>query len=54
MWEEKISDFSLYKRIKPKLKAFKRKNLIKNLKFNIAKDSSLNLRNFNRIKKKYE
>ena len=51
---KKISDFSLYKRIKPKLKAFKRKNLIKSLKFKIAKDSSLNLRNFNRIKKKYE
>ena len=51
---KKISDFKLYKKIRPKLKAFKRKNLIRNLKFEIAKDASLNLKNFYKIKKKYE
>lgn len=52
--QKKISDFILYKKIKPKLKPFKRKNLIKILKFNIAKDASLNLEKFEKIKKKYE
>ena len=51
---KKISDYSLYKKIKPNLKSFKRKDLIKKLKFNIAKDASLNLRKFEKIKKKYE
>ena len=52
--EKKISDYDLYKKIKPKLKPFKRKNLIKKLKFNIAKDASLNTSKFRKIKKKYE
>lgn len=51
---KKISDFELYKKIKPKLKSFKRKDLIKKLNFKIAKDVSLNLSKFNKIKKKYE
>jgi len=51
---KKISDFKLYKRINSKLKSFKRKDLLKSLKFEIAKDSSLNLKIFNRIRKKYE
>ena len=51
---KRISDFKLYKKIKPKLKSFKRKDLIKRLNFNIAKDASLNLIKFNKIKKKYE
>ena len=51
---KKISDFNLYKKINPKLKSFKRKDLLKILKFQIAKDSSLNLKIFNKIKKKYE
>lgn len=50
----KISDYKLYKNFIPKLKAFKRKNLVKKLNFEIAKDSSLNLNLFNKIKKKYE
>ena len=49
--EKKISDYDLYKKIKPKLKPFKRKNLIKKLKFNIAKDASLNTSKFKKIKK---
>jgi len=44
----------IYKKINPKLKSFKRKDLLKILKFQIAKDSSLNLKIFNKIKKKYE
>ena len=52
--EKKISDYDLYKKIKPNLKPFKRKNLIKKLKFNIAKDASLNTSKFRKIKKKYE
>jgi dTDP-4-dehydrorhamnose reductase len=51
---KRISDFELYKKIKPKLKSFKRKDLIKKLNFKIAKDVSLNLSKFNKIKKKYE
>lgn len=51
---KKISDFKLYKKFLPNLKSFKRKHLIKHLRFQIAKDASLNLRKFNLIKKKYE
>ena len=51
---KRISDFKLYKQFQSKLKPFKRINLIKSLKFNIAKDSSLNLKKFNKIKIKYE
>ena len=48
------SDFKVYKNIKKNLKSFKRRDLIQKLKFNIAKDSSLNLSRFNKIKSKYE
>jgi dTDP-4-dehydrorhamnose reductase len=51
---KRVSDFKLYKKIKPKLKSFKRKDLIKKLNFKIAKDASLNLIKFNKIKKNYE
>jgi dTDP-4-dehydrorhamnose reductase len=50
----RISDYKLYKKINNNLKPFKRKNLVKILKLKIAKDSSLNLRIFNKIKRKYE
>ena len=52
--DKRVSDFKLYKKIKPKLKSFKRKDLIKKLNFKIAKDASLNLKTFNKIKKNYE
>ena len=52
--DSKKSDYEIYKKIKPSLKVFKRKNLIKNLGFEIAKDASLNLKKFNKIRKKYE
>ena len=51
---ERISDYKLYKKTLPNLKAFRRKDLVKKLNFQIAKDSSLNLNLFNKIKKKYE
>ena len=52
--DSRKSDFKIYKEIKPNLKPFKRKDLLKNLGFEIAKDASLNLNKFNKIKKKYE
>ena len=52
--EEKKSDFEIYKKINPKLKIFKRKDLMKILGITIAKDSSLDLKKFNNIRKKYE
>ena len=48
------SDFKVYKNIKKNLKSFKRKDIVKRLKFNIARDASLNLSKFNKIKSKYE
>ena len=48
------SDFNVYKNIKKNLKSFKRKDLIKKLNFNIARDASLKLAKFNKIKSKYE
>ena len=52
--DSKNSDFKIYKKINQNLRPFKRKNLIKILGFEIAKDASLNLQKFNNIKKKYE
>ena len=51
---ERISDYNLYKKENKKLKPFKRKNLIKKLNFIIAKDSSLIIKKFQKIKSKYE
>ena len=51
---KKVSDYNIYKKFKPKLKSFKRANIVKKLGFEIAKDASLNLKKFNKIKKKYE
>jgi len=51
---KKKSDYEIYKNINKKLKSFKRKDLLKKLKFNIAKDASLKLSKFNKIKSKYE
>ena len=51
---KKKSDFQIYKDINKNLKSFKRKDLIKMLKFKIAKDASLKLSKFNKIKAKYE
>ena len=51
---KRISDYNLYKKENKKLKPFKRKNLIKKLNFIIAKDSSLIIKKFQKIKSKYE
>ena len=51
---KKISDYKMYKKYLPKLKPFSRKKLIKKLNINLAKDSSLNIKKFEKIKKKYE
>ena len=45
------SDFIAYKKYIPNLKACKRKDIIKGLKVSLAKDSSMNLNLFNKIKK---
>ena len=46
--------YKIYKKYLPKLKPFLRKNLMKQLNLYIAKDASLNVKKFNKIKKKYE
>ena len=45
------SDFTEYKKYIPNLKVCKRKDIIKKLNVNLAKDSSMNLNLFNKIKK---
>ena len=44
------SDFENYKKFKPNIKPCKRKDIIKNLSFEIAKDSSMNLNIFKKLK----
>ena len=48
--EKRHSDFSAYQKFKPNLKPCKRKDIVKNLNVNLAKDSSLNLNLFSKIK----
>ena len=48
--EKRHSDFSAYRKFKLNLKPCKRKDIIRNLNVNLAKDSSLNLNLFNKIK----
>ena len=45
------SDYAAYKKFKGDLKSCKRSDIIKNLKVNLAKDSSMNLSLFNKVKK---
>ena len=49
--EKRHSDYDAYKKFKIKLKRCKRKDIIKHLNVDLAKDSSLNLNLFNKIKK---
>jgi hypothetical protein len=44
------SDYIAYKKFKTNLKPCKRKDIIKNLNVNLAKDSSMNLNVFKTIK----
>ena len=50
--KKRTSDFINYKKYKPKIKPCKRKNIIKNINFEIAKDASLNLNLLKNIKRK--
>ena len=45
------SDYVAYKKFKVNLKSCKREDIIKNLNVNLAKDSSMNLSLFNKVKK---
>ena len=49
---DKKSDFENYKKFKKNIKPCKRKDIIKHLNFKIAKDASMNLKLFKKIKKK--
>ena len=49
---ERKSDFNNYKKFKKNIKPCKRKDIIKNLDFTIAKDASMNLRLFKKVTKR--
>ena len=49
--ERKRSDFENYKKFKPHIKPCKRKDIVKDLNFEIAKDASMNLRLFRKLKR---
>ena len=48
---EKKSDYQNYVKYKKKIKRCKRKDIIKDLDFTIAKDASLNISKFKKLKK---
>ena len=50
--KKKTSDFINYKKYKSKIKPCKRKKIVKNINFEIAKDASMNLNLFKSLKKK--
>ena len=47
--DKRKSDFENYKKFKPNIKPCKRKDILKNLSFKIAKDASMNLSLFKKI-----
>ena len=47
--DKKRSDFKNYKRFKPNIKPCKRKDIIKDLSFTIAKDASMNLKLYKKL-----
>lgn len=49
--QKRKSDFENYKKFKPNIKPCKRKDIVKKLGFEIARDASMNLKIFNRLKK---
>lgn len=49
--EDRRSNFEAYKKFKKNIKPCKRKNVIKNLNFKLAKDASMNVSLFEKIKK---
>ena len=52
--DKKKSDFLNYKKYKKNIKPCSRNDIIKNLGFKIARDASMNLNLYKKIKKKYE
>jgi len=50
--EKRRSDFENYKKFKPSILPCKRQDIIKNLSFKLAKDASMNLNLFKKIKNK--
>ena len=50
-FSKRHSDYVAYKKYKVNLKPCKRKDIIKNLKVNLAKDSSMNLNLLKKIEK---
>ena len=48
--ERRRSDYENYKKFKPNIIPCKRKDIIKHLNFEIAKDASMNLNIFKRLK----
>ena len=50
--EKRRSDFENYKKFNPNIKPCKRKDIIKDLSFEIAKDASMNLNLFKKIENK--
>ena len=50
--ERRNSDFENYKKFKPHIKPCKRRDILKNLSFEIAKDASMNLNLFKKIRNK--
>ena len=48
--QKRKSDFENYRKFKPSIKPCKRKDIVKNLGFEIAKDASMNLKIFNKLK----
>ena len=49
--ERRNSDFENYKKFKPRIKPCKRRDILKNLSFEIAKDASMNLNLFKKLRK---
>ena len=49
--QRRKSDFENYRKFKPNIKPCKSKDIIRNLGFEIAKDASMNLKIFNKLKK---
>ena len=49
--QKRKSDFTNYKKFKPNIKPCKRRDIVKKLGFEIARDASMNLKIFNKLKK---
>ena len=50
--QKRRSDFENYRKFKPNIKPCKRRDVVKNLDFEIARDASMNLKIFNKLQQK--